>query len=199
VVHGAARSAATITLTDTGSSPPGSTRTDAYPATPGRNTAPAQPRLRPGFSRLRAGEASLPDICEVVDVSDDRGRRPTRRVEEQIGHGEYGPGALDEVTVPPADEVRESQERDIDDPADVRIDPDELRDGGPTRSPGALSTLGDRRPAREPKRGGRPRGKGKVAPTTTGDAGTGGMSTPAAGSTSDAASTARQIGNFTER
>lgn len=139
----------------------------------------------------------MPDICEVVDVSDG-GRRPTRRVEEQIGHGEYGPGALDEVTVPPADEVRESQERDIDDPADVRIDPEELRQGRPTRSPGALTTRGER-PAREPKRGGRPRGKGKVAPTTTGDAGTGGMSTPAAGSTSDASSSARQIGNFTER
>ncbi len=68
-------------------------------------------------------------------------------------------------------------------------DPDFDRDGGPTRTPGRLSTTGGRagrasfgRKARQPEK----KNGTKVAPTTTGDAGTGGMSTSVGGSTSDA-------------
>ncbi|MBQ1070349.1 hypothetical protein KBX39_26790, partial [Micromonospora sp. D75] len=49
-----------------------------------------------------------------------------------------------------------------------------------------------RRLARQPEKH-----PGKVAPTTTGDAGTGGLSTPAGGSTSDNSATGAQVGNFT--
>lgn len=133
-------------------------------------------------------------------------QRPTNPVEETIGHGEYGPGALEEVTVPRTDERREAQERDIDDPADVAVDLEELRDGGPPNRFGpAITTTGGtagpassrRRPAKPGGRG--PGGKGKVAQTTTGDATTGGRSTPAGSSTSDASSAGSQVGNFTRR
>jgi hypothetical protein len=122
-----------------------------------------------------------------------------RRIEEQLGHGEYGPGVLDEVTVPPNDDVREAKRRDIHDPADVAVDMDELRDGGPTVTPGMVTTTGGKAgPASVHRLPGHPETKGKVAPTTTGDAHTGGTRSPAAGSTSDASGAASQVGNFTD-
>ncbi|MGW1059835.1 hypothetical protein [Micromonospora rubida] len=131
---------------------------------------------------------------------DDMMRESARKAEQRIAGGVYGEGALDEVTVPQTDELRVLQEEDPDDPADVRIDPEVLRDGGPTRGQGALTTTGGtagpasvRRVARQPERH-----PGKVAPTTTGDATTGGLSTPAGGSTSDQSSSASQIGDFTD-
>jgi hypothetical protein len=58
------------------------------------------------------------------------------------------------------------------------------RQGGPTRTPGAITTTGGRAgPAMRHATG--QRGEGKVAPTTTGDATTGGMATPTGGTTSD--------------
>ncbi|HEX5597801.1 MAG TPA: hypothetical protein VFX61_17580 [Micromonosporaceae bacterium] len=123
-----------------------------------------------------------------------------------IGHGEYGPGAFEEVTVPPSDEWREAQERDVEDPADIAVDLDELRDGGPTQfGPAVTTTGGTAGPASSRRRpaspGGRGRGgKGKVAQITTGDATTGEYRTPSSGSTSDAEGPAGQIGgNFTDR
>jgi len=72
------------------------------------------------------------------------------------------------------------------------VDPDFDRDGGPARTPGRLTTTGGRagratlgRKARQPEK----KHDRKVAPTTTGDAGTGGMSTSIGGSTSDATTT----------
>ncbi|MBO4205751.1 hypothetical protein [Micromonospora echinofusca] len=131
---------------------------------------------------------------------DDVTREAARRAEQRIAGGHYGPGALDEVTVPQTDERRVLQETDVDDPADVDIDPEVLRDGGPTRGQGAVTTTGGtagpasvRRIARSPEK------HPEVAPTTTGDATTGGMSTPARGSTSDQSSEASQVGNFTDR
>ncbi|WP_405095092.1 hypothetical protein [Micromonospora sp. NBC_01412] len=131
---------------------------------------------------------------------DDMMRESARKAEQRIAGGVYGEGALDEVTVPQTDELRVLQEEDPGDPADVRIDPEVLRDGGPTRGQGALTTTGGtagpasvRRVARQPERH-----PGKVAPTTTGDATTGGLSTPAGGSTSDQSSSASQIGDFTD-
>ncbi|SCF37857.1 hypothetical protein [Micromonospora mirobrigensis] len=131
---------------------------------------------------------------------DDRMRESARHAEERLTAGVYGEGALDEVTVPQTDETRILQETDPDDPADVPIDPGVLRDGGPTRGQGAVTTTGGtagpasvRRLARQPERH-----RGTVAPTTTGDATTGGLSTPAGGSTSDQSAAASQVGNFTD-
>ncbi|MEH0841926.1 hypothetical protein V6U81_05955 [Micromonospora sp. CPCC 205711] len=126
-------------------------------------------------------------------------RESARKTEERLTAGVYGEGALDEVTVPRFDETRVIQEEDPDDPADAPVDPNVLRDGGPTRGQGAVTTTGGtagpasaRRVARQPERH-----PGKVAPTTTGDATTGGLSTPAGGSTSDKSSSGSQVGNFT--
>ena len=122
-----------------------------------------------------------------------------RRAEQRVAGGVYGEGALDEVTVPQTDVERMRQELDPDDPADVPVDPTVLSDGGPTRGQGAVTTTGGtagpasvRRVARQPEKH-----PGKVAPTTTGDASTGGLSTPAGGSTSDNSATGAQVGNFT--
>jgi hypothetical protein len=121
-----------------------------------------------------------------------------RRAEERIAGGGYGEGAVDEVTTPPTDVESVLQREDPDDPADVPIDPTVLRDGGPTRGQGAITTTGGtagpasvRRVARQPERH-----RGKVAPTTTGDATTGGLSTPAGGSTSDQSGPATHVGNY---
>ncbi|MGV9765021.1 hypothetical protein [Micromonospora tulbaghiae] len=130
---------------------------------------------------------------------DDMRQDAARRAEQRVAGGVYGEGALDEVTVPQTDVERMRQELDPDDPADVPVDPTVLRDGGPTRGQGAVTTTGGtagpasaRRLARQPEKH-----PGKVAPTTTGDAGTGGLSTPAGGSTSDNSATGAQVGNFT--
>lgn len=117
------------------------------------------------------------------------------RLDDPIGHGAYGEGAVDEVTTPPADPVREAKDRDLHDPAQVRVDPEELRNGGPTRTPGMMTTTGGNAgPASVApalREHATPQGEGKVAPTTTGDATSGGMSTPVDGrTTSDATTTA---------
>ncbi|GAA0373882.1 MULTISPECIES: hypothetical protein [Micromonospora] len=129
---------------------------------------------------------------------DDLRQDAARRAEERLTAGVYGEGALDEVTVPPTDVNSAIQRDDPDDPAKVPIDPNVLRDGGPTRGQGAITTTGGtagpasvRRVARQPERH-----RGKVAPTTTGDATTGGMSTPRGGSTSDQSTPATHVGNF---
>jgi hypothetical protein len=121
-----------------------------------------------------------------------------QRVEDELGHGVYGPGALDEVTVPRADPVRETKDRDLHDPAHVDVDPEEWRNGGPTRTPGVMTTTGGTAgPASVNPRP--PRNEGpNVAPTTTGDATTGGMDTPVGGTTSDASSGSARIGNFAD-
>ncbi|WP_446219361.1 hypothetical protein [Micromonospora sp. IBHARD004] len=130
---------------------------------------------------------------------DDMRQDAARRAEDRVAGGVYGKGALDEVTVPQTDVERVIQDEDPDDPAHVRMDPNVLRDGGPTRGQGAITTTGGtagpasvRRLARQPERH-----RGKVAPTTTGDATTGGMSTPIGGSTSDQSTAATQVGNTT--
>ncbi len=95
------------------------------------------------------------------------------------------------------DEVKRQDWGDV---ADAAVETGKLRDGGPTRTPGAMTTTGGtggnaRRPRPAPPPGrnvapGRrgPTGNaGKVAPTTTGDATSGGMNTPTgAATTSDA-------------
>lgn len=99
----------------------------------------------------------------------------------------------DEVTVPRTEPDARARQHDLDDPADVPVDPETLRNGGPTRGPGALTTR-ERVPLSDRPGGPRgprpPAGIGKrgmrVAPTTTGDATSGGMTTSTGGSTSDA-------------
>ncbi|MFC4110402.1 hypothetical protein [Micromonospora zhanjiangensis] len=120
-------------------------------------------------------------------------RRPARGADEQLDPADYGPDAAEEVTLP-AEDVR--RERRLAEAIPADEDPDVLRDGGPTRNRGVATTTGGRRagPAsvhRRPRRG--------AAPTTTGDATTGGSGTPAGGSTSDQSGEASQIGNFTDR
>ncbi|MDM4718223.1 hypothetical protein QTQ03_00950 [Micromonospora sp. WMMA1363] len=129
---------------------------------------------------------------------DDMRNEAARRAEERIAGGRYGEGVLDEVTVPRTDVQRVIQDEDPDDPAHVRVDPRVLRDGGPTRGQGAVTTTGGtagpasvRRVARQPERH-----PGRVAPTTTGDATTGGLSTPTAGSTSDQSGPAVHTANL---
>jgi hypothetical protein len=79
---------------------------------------------------------------------------------------------------------------------DADLDPEVLRNGGPTRTPGMLTTTGGNAGPNSAKpKPFRPEGV-KIAPTTTGDAGTGGMETPIRSSTSDASSTA--VGGFAD-
>lgn len=132
--------------------------------------------------------------------TDDTRNEAARRAEERIAGDQYGEGVLDEVTVPQTDVQRVIQDEDPGDPAHHRIDPQVLRDGGPTRGQGAITTTGGtagpasvRRVARQPERH-----RGRVAPTTTGDATTGGLSTPTAGSTSDAAGPGVHTANLTD-
>ncbi len=73
---------------------------------------------------------------------------------------------------------------DWEDPADVPVDPDELRDGGPTRTGGMVTTTGGTAGPASVRRV--PREGENVAPTTTGDATSGGMQGGMGGSTSDA-------------
>ena len=128
-----------------------------------------------------------------MDVREDDMRQDAaREAEDRIAGGVYGQGALDEVTVPRTDVESQIQRDDPFDPADERIDPQVLRDGGPSAGQGAVTTTGGtagpasvRRVARQPERH-----RGKVAPTTTGDATTGGLSTPMGGSTSDQSTSA---------
>ncbi|WP_091653582.1 hypothetical protein [Micromonospora pallida] len=134
-----------------------------------------------------------------MQVSDSM-RESARRTEDRLLAGVYGEDALNEMNSPPTDVQQQLQREDPDDPAHVPIDPEVLRDGGPTRGQGAVTTTGGtagpasvRRLARQPERH-----PGTVAPTTTGDATTGGLSTPAAGSTSDQSAPASHTGGFTD-
>jgi hypothetical protein len=133
-------------------------------------------------------------------VSEEKMRESDQRAEDRLLAGVYGEDALDEVNTPPADVQRVLQQEDPDSSPAVPVDPGVLRDGGPTRGQGAVTTTGGtagpasaRRVARQPERH-----PGTVAPTTTGDATTGGLSTPAGGSTSDQSSPASHTGTFTD-
>jgi hypothetical protein len=104
----------------------------------------------------------------VVDVRENDIRESIRRAEERHTAGAYGEGALDEVTVPPNDVQRVIQDEDPGDPADVPIDPPALRDGGPTRGQGAITTTGGTAGASAAGRAAAGTASGKVAPTTGG-------------------------------
>jgi hypothetical protein len=77
-------------------------------------------------------------------------------------------------------------DRDLSSTLPRDADLDELRDGGPTETPGARTTTGGRAgPASVAGLRARP----NAGPTTTGDATSGGMGTPVGGGTSDATTT----------
>jgi hypothetical protein len=122
----------------------------------------------------------------------------SREQDDPIHRDVYSENVLDEVTDPPTDPVGEAKRRDVDDPADVPIDPQEWRNGGPTRTPGLRTTTGGRAGPASRSKARRPR-PGKVAPTTTGDATSGGFDSPMRTSTSDATTGATDAGNFTDR
>lgn len=111
---------------------------------------------------------------------------------EQRAHS----GRVEGVNPEPADPSATKQVVDPDDPADAHVDPQVLRDGGPTRFGGALTTTGGTAGPASVRRIAR-RGR-NVAPTTTGSAETGGMSTPVPGHTSDASGPAPASGLFTD-
>jgi hypothetical protein len=123
--------------------------------------------------------------------------------EELIRGDIYGPGVLDEVTVPPTDPVREAKRQDWGDPAHVQVDPEDLRNGGPTRTPGVMTTTGGSAgPARMAPPGGTVDTDDTEAhrtPTTTGDATTGGMRSPVSTGTSDNEGPAGAAANVTDR
>jgi hypothetical protein len=95
---------------------------------------------------------------------------------------------------PDTDEQRIAAE--LSSTVDADVDPEVLRNGGPTRTPGMMTTTGGTAGPNSAKpRPYRPEGV-KIAPTTTGDATTGGMDMPIRSSTSDASTTA--VGGFTD-
>ncbi|WP_229069295.1 hypothetical protein [Actinoplanes sp. DH11] len=104
------------------------------------------------------------------------------RTEAEIA-GDYGPGALDEPST-----FRPEKGSDGDEGLSSTIpagtDPEQLRDGGPPPAGGGIMTTtgGTAGPASFPDR---PRTGPGVANTTTGDATTGALRTPADGYTSD--------------
>jgi hypothetical protein len=126
----------------------------------------------------------------VDDVSDRQEQRPIdRKTKETIDeYGEYAPGFLDEITLP-QDEARQAREAaEAEDVADHMIDPQILRDGGPTERRGMVTTTGGKAgPASvHPFHDREPKGRGKVANPPPGDATSGGMGTPVGGAVSDA-------------
>ncbi|WP_425435449.1 hypothetical protein [Micromonospora pattaloongensis] len=126
----------------------------------------------------------------------DPRRNSANRGDDPINHGEYEPGAVNDVVEPPADPFSEEKRQDPYDPADARVDPEVLRNGGPTRAGGAVTTTGGtagRASVRRVARRGR-----DVAPTTTGGAETGGMQTPARGNMTDTNTPAPTSGVFTD-
>jgi hypothetical protein len=67
-------------------------------------------------------------------------------------------------------------DRDLDSTVDRDTDLDELRNGGPTQTPGAMTTTGGT--AGPASFAGRDQPDPSAAPTTTGDATTGGLQPP---------------------
>jgi hypothetical protein len=74
---------------------------------------------------------------------------------------------------------------DLDSTLDRHTDLDELRNGGPTETPGAMTTTGGSAGPASVRRRVQP----GAGPTTTGAAGSGGMHAPIGGGTSDATTT----------
>jgi hypothetical protein len=77
---------------------------------------------------------------------------------------------------------------------DREVELEELRNGGPTRTGGMVTTTGGTAGPASIRRPTNP----DAAPTTTGDATSGGMATPVRTSTSDASGGGTEAGDFTD-
>jgi hypothetical protein len=109
-----------------------------------------------------------------------------KRVADEIGGGDYGPGAFDEPSTYRPEKGNE--EPGLSSTLAAGTDTDQLVDGGPHDFPGVATTTGGTAGPNSFKT--RPRSGPGVANTTTGDATTGAMETPVDGYTSDASSNA---------
>ncbi|GAA0800344.1 hypothetical protein [Spirilliplanes yamanashiensis] len=118
-------------------------------------------------------------------MQDDRTSQ--QRVESELRHGAYGDQVLDDSTDTPEGAPQSPADvPELKSTIDADVDPEVLRNGGPTRTPGMMTTTGGNAGPNSIKRHpNRPTDGTKVANTTTGDATTGGF-TSEAGGTSDA-------------
>ena len=116
-------------------------------------------------------------------------RTDEQRIEAEIGNGAYGPDVLNEPTRP-RDDRGDPDPDALSSTIDAGTDVEALRNGGPTRTPGVMTTTGGTAgPNSFRPKPNRPDGV-KIAPTTTGDATTGGMDMTDRASTSDASTNA---------
>jgi hypothetical protein len=111
-----------------------------------------------------------------------------QRIESEIGGGAYGAELLNEPSRPRPDRGEPDPDA-LTSTIDVNTDPEVLRNGGPTVTPGMMTTTGGNAGPNSIKRHPN-RIDGQVPLTTTGDATTSGMETPDRSSTSDASSKA---------
>lgn len=123
---------------------------------------------------------------------------PERQARNRLGAGRYSRSAVEEVTLPAGDDWGAENQHRTRTRAEEEADTAARRDGGPTRTPGMVTTTGGRAGPAGVRRLTRRPGAG-VAPTTTGSAGSGGMESPAGGATSDASGQAGRVGHFRDR
>jgi hypothetical protein len=119
----------------------------------------------------------------VSDRTDEQ-----KQIESELGGGAYGADLLDEPSRP-RDDRGDPDPDALTSTIDASVDPEVLRNGGPTRTPGMMTTTGGNAGPNSIKHHPN-RIKGQVPLTTTGDATTSGMETPDRTSTSDASSNA---------
>jgi hypothetical protein len=153
-------------------------------------------------TRLERGEVS--DVGNPQDArGEDAKRRDARGEDARESAAEdlldqrelYGPGYLDEITLPRDEAAQARETAGLQDVAEHPIDPFIYESGGPTDTRGMVTTTGGRAgPASvHPYHDRQPKGPGKVANPPPGDAGSGGMGTPVGGPVSDA-TTAGSVG-----
>ncbi len=120
-------------------------------------------------------------------------KQEQQRVESELGHGAYGDDLLDGSASPSPERRPDSLDDapELKSTIDADVDPEVLRNGGPTRTPGMMTTTGGNAGPNSIKRHpNRPTDGTKIAPTTTGDATTGGFTSGSGGTTSDNSTTA---------
>ncbi|WP_203981116.1 hypothetical protein [Planosporangium flavigriseum] len=138
-------------------------------------------------------EVRTPDIQYPETKLPDAAKRGAEEVLDE--YDRYGPGYLDEVTEPQDEAGQARAAAESQDVADHPIDPFIYESGGPTDTRGMVTTTGGKAgpAAAHPYHNREPKGPGKVANPTTGDATSGGMGTPVGGPYSDA-TTAVSVG-----
>jgi hypothetical protein len=104
-----------------------------------------------------------------------------QRVQDELGHGEYGPGAFDEPTTYRPE--KGDSEPGLSSTIAAGTDTEQLLDGGPHDGQGILTTTGGTAGPNSFRS--HPRSGPGVANTTTGDATTGALNPDSDASTSD--------------